>query len=144
MLADPTVFGGIVSFTTYTPSTSASNPCLRIGTSMLYAIAMMNLTVSGITYAPGAGVLSTPSSTSSTTGGARSVALGAGMAKSPVVSQNPVPGTATDIYLSLSGGGSQSTNIITSAQLGSSPLNQRLAQTVPSFQLLHWRDRRIQ
>ena len=43
MLADPTVFGGIVSFTTYTPSTSASNPCLRIGTSMLYAIAMMNL-----------------------------------------------------------------------------------------------------
>jgi type IV pilus assembly protein PilY1 len=143
MLTDPTVFGGIVLFTTYTPS-SATNPCLPAGTSQLYAIAMMNLTISGIPYAPGAGVLSTPSSSASTAGGARSVALGAGMAESPIVSQNPVPGTPTNIYLSLSGGGGQSTNIITSAQLGSSPLNQLLTQTAASSQLLHWRDGRIQ
>jgi len=144
MVTDLTVFGGIVAFTTYIPSTSGSNPCLQVGTAQLYAIAMTNLAIGGITYAPGAGVLSTPSSSSSTAGGARSVSLGAGMAETPIVSQNPVPGTATDMYLTLSGGGGTNTNIITTAQLGSSPLNQRLTQTSPSTQILHWRDGRIQ
>ncbi|MGD0624352.1 MAG: PilC/PilY family type IV pilus protein [Thermodesulfobacteriota bacterium] len=145
-LGDPTVFGGIVLFTTYTPDTSDTNLCSRVGSSKLYAIAMMRLTISGITYAAGAGVL-TSGSAGTTTGGAKSASLatlGGGMAKSPIVSQNPLPGMPTDIYLTLSGGGSQSTGIITTAQLGSSPLNDLLNTTGTSTQLLHWKDGRIQ
>ena len=146
-LSDPAVFGGIVLFTTYTPDTSASSVCSRVGSSKLYAIAMIRVAITtnsvSYRYDPGAGVFSTPASASSTTGGARSITLGLGMAKSPVVSQNPQPGKPTDIYLTLSGGGSTSTSIISSAQLGSSPLTDRLKTTPPSTQVLHWRDGRL-
>lgn len=142
-LFDPTVFGGIVLFTTYMPYLT-SNPCNNMsGTSNLYAISMMQITISGITYAAGAGVL-TPGTAGSKTGGAKSVSLGSGIAKSPVVSQSAQAGKPTDVYLSLSGGGTTSTSILTSAQLGSSPLNSRLTQTAPSTQVLHWRDGRLQ
>jgi type IV pilus assembly protein PilY1 len=144
VLADPTVFGGIVMFTTYTPTTSSSDPCARIGTAKLYAIAMMPVTIGNYRYDPGAGVLSTPGSPSSTAGGNRSVTLGTGMAKEPVVSQKPAPGGATDLYISVSGGIGESTSIVSSAQLGSTPLTDRLQTTSPSNQVLHWRDGRMQ
>jgi type IV pilus assembly protein PilY1 len=144
MLFDSTVFGGIALFTTYTP-TSSSDPCHnQSGTSQLYAIAMTSVTIGGITYDPGAGVLSAPTNPSSKAGGNKSVALGGGIAKSPVVSQSPLAGNPTDVYLSLSGGGTTTTTITTTAELGASPLNTRLAQTAPSSQVLHWRDGRIQ
>jgi len=37
MLAEPTVFGGVVYFTTYTPP-SASDPCAQGGTASLYGV----------------------------------------------------------------------------------------------------------
>jgi type IV pilus assembly protein PilY1 len=147
-LSDPTVFGGIVMFTTYTPNTADTNVCNRVGSSKLYAMAMMRVAITSnrvsYRYDAGAGVLSTPGSPSSTTGGSRSITLGTGMAQSPVVSQNPVPGNPTDIYLTLSGGASTSTSIISGAQLGSSPLTDRLKTTAPSSQVIHWRDGRLQ
>lgn len=47
ILADPTVFGGVVYFTTYTPA-SGNNPCEQGGTASLY----------GVNYNTGAGALS--------------------------------------------------------------------------------------
>ena len=147
-LSDPTVFGGILLFTTYTPDSSDTNPCSRTGSSRLYAVAMMRVAITtngaNFTYDPGAGVFSTPASASSTAGGARSVTLGAGIGKGPVLSQNPQPGMATDLYITLSGGGTTNTSVITNAQLGSSPLIDRLSTTYPSTQLLDWRDGRLQ
>jgi type IV pilus assembly protein PilY1 len=143
-LADPTVFGGIVMFTTYTPDTSDSNPCNKVGTAKLYGIAMMQVAISGYKYDSGAGVLSTPSSASSTAGGARSVTLGSGMAKEPVLSQKPAPGGSTDLYVSVSGGIGVGPSIVSDAQLGSTPLTDRLRTTAPSTQILHWKDGRVQ
>jgi len=144
VISDPTVFGGIVLFTTYTLAASSSDPCAKAGTGKLYAIAMMRLAIGGYMYDPGAGVLSFPSSPGDTTGGARSVTLGSGIAKSPMISQKPAPGGPSDLYVSLSGGGGQNTRIISSGQLGSTPLTQRFTQTSPSSHLLHWKDGRIQ
>jgi Tfp pilus tip-associated adhesin PilY1 len=147
-LSDPTVFGGIVLFTTYTPTPSSTDPCARVGTAKLYALAMMQIAISTgggyYRFDPGAGVLSTPASPSSTTGGARSVTLGTGLAKEPVVSQKPAPGGATDLYISVSGGIGGSTSIVSSVALGSTPLTDRLQTTAPSSQVLHWKDGRLQ
>jgi hypothetical protein len=131
-------------FTTYTPTTSSSDPCARIGTAKLYAIAMMPVAIGSYKYDPGAGVLSTPSSPTSKAGGNRSVTLGTGMAKEPVVSQKPTSGGATDLYISVSGGIGVSTSIVSSVQLGSTPLTDRLKTTAPSSQVVHWKDGRIQ
>jgi hypothetical protein len=146
ILFDSSVFGGIALFTTYTPPPTTSDPCNnQAGTARLYAIAMTSVAIAGITYNPGAGVLSAPSTPSSTAGGNRSLVLGSGIAKAPIFSQKPVPTTQpTDLYVSLSGGGGASTQIISSSQLAASPLTTRLTQTAPSSQVLHWRDGRIQ
>jgi hypothetical protein len=146
MLYDPAVFGGIALFTTYIP-TAGANPCDTSGTSKLYAIALMRIAIGGNIYDPGAGVLSAPSTPGSTSGGARSVTLGGGMAKTPVFSQKPLPGGgATDLYISLSGGSGQDTTILSSnsSPLSSTPLAGRLAETTPSSQLMQWKDGRVQ
>jgi type IV pilus assembly protein PilY1 len=143
VIFDPAVFAGIVFFTTYTPP-SGSDPCEQSGTARLYAIAMTRLVINGVTYDPGAGVLTEPANKSSTAGGQRSIVLGSGMAKSPVFSQKPAPGGPTDFYISLSGGESGNTQIISTSQLGDSPLKNRLADTAPSSQMIHWKDGRIQ
>ncbi len=83
ILADPVVFGGVVYFTTYTPS--GSDPCSQSGTASLY----------GIRYTSGAGVF---------TGGARSMSVGQGIASSPVVSTGQGASTS-DIYVTTSSGG---------------------------------------
>jgi len=142
ILSDAAVFGGFVAFTTYTPY-SGSDPCSSAGTARLYAMTMMPMTINGITYNPGAGVLSEPAVPSSTAGGERSRVLGYGIAKTPVFSQKPGGAAPTDVYLSLSGGGGADTRIISSSQLEDSPFKQELAKTAPISQVLHWLDRRI-
>lgn len=140
-LSDPNVFGGIALFTTYTPG-SAINSCLPSGTSKLYAMAMMSLTIDGIVYNAGAGVLSTGGVDGK--GGARSVSLGTGLAQSPVVSQNPSPGQPTDVLISLSGDGVQDMSMTSVAKLGPSPADDHFKRTGISTEILHWRDGRLQ
>jgi Tfp pilus tip-associated adhesin PilY1 len=115
MLADPTVFGGVVYFTTYEPP-SGSNPCEQGGVSSLFAI----------NYATGSGAL---------TGGARSMAVGTGIASAPVVSLPPDSGPP-DLYVTTSGGG------------GASASTQRVditpAGALNRTNMLYWRDQRIQ
>jgi hypothetical protein len=135
VLSDPTVFGGVLLFTTYTPDSSDPNPCSRVGSAKLYAIAMMSVALGKFRFDAGAGFMSY--------GGARSVTLGAGIAKSPVLSQNPLPSMPTDLYITLSGGGTANTSIITNAQLGPSPVIDLLASTYPSLRMLYWRDGRL-
>jgi type IV pilus assembly protein PilY1 len=79
-LSDPTVFGGMVLFTTYTPAPSVGITCDSAGTGRLYAMAMMPMVINGVTFSPGAGLWA---------GGARSISLGTGIPTAPVVSQKP-------------------------------------------------------
>jgi Tfp pilus tip-associated adhesin PilY1 len=132
MLFDPTVFGGIVLFTSYTPPLAGHAVCDTAGTSALYAMAMMKLTIGGTTYGPGGGVLAS---------GAKSQNLGQGMAQTPVFSQRPT-GSGTDLYLNLSGDPGHT--VLTNSTFAGTPLAVRLAQTAPSSQVIHWRDGRIQ
>jgi type IV pilus assembly protein PilY1 len=81
MLSDPTVFGGILLFTTYIPY-AGSNPCVQTGTSLLYALAMQKMIIGGKTYNTGAGLLT--GSDGSIRG---SVSLGLGIASTPIISQ---------------------------------------------------------
>jgi hypothetical protein len=142
VLADPAVLGGVVFFTTYTPTTS-TDPCIQSGIAKLYAIAMMPITIDGITYNTGAGVLSTPGE-GSKTGGARSVELGIGIPQAPIFSQRP--GGAVDLYVSVSGGGGQDTKVVhinEDSKTKDTPLGKMLESIVPSLKILHWKDTRI-
>jgi len=69
VLADPTVFGGVVYFTTYIPPDS-SNLCLMGGTAYLY----------GIDYTTGSGIFDQ---------GKRNMYLGVGIASSAIISVGP-------------------------------------------------------
>ena len=117
MLSDPTVFGGVVYFTSYTPPTGSGDLCLQGGTSSLYAI----------NYTSGNGAFG---------GSARSMSLGAGIASSPMISMKPGGSTIGDIYVTLSGGGGigASTQRVNFNPPG---LSNRV-------NILNWRDRRIQ
>jgi type IV pilus assembly protein PilY1 len=77
VMADPTVFGGYVYFTTYTPS-EGTDACNQSGTAKLY----------GINYRTAAGGV--PGATSGTL--ARSIVIGSGIPSAPVISFKP--GTA--------------------------------------------------
>jgi Tfp pilus tip-associated adhesin PilY1 len=143
-LSDPTVFGGMVLFATYTPPSAGSDACSKTGTGNLYALAILRLAIGGYTFDAGAGLMSLPSGSGDTTGGARSITVGSGIAKSPIISQKPAPGGPTDLYVPLSGGGGQDAKLISSAQLGSTPLTDRLQITAPTALLHHWKDKRIQ
>ena len=114
MLADPTVFGGVVYFTSYTPPTGSGDLCLQGGTGALYALG----------YTSGDGRF----------GGARSTSLGAGIASSPIISLRP-GGLNADMYVTLSGGGGTS-----ASTLHPFP-NLPMGSTVNIF---NWKDRRIQ
>jgi hypothetical protein len=110
-------------------------------------MAMMPLTINGITYNPGAGVLSEPGDKTSKDGGAKSIDLGTGIPGAPVISQKPFSKTGgsgpTDIYVPISGAAGKSTEVITSSQLGDNPLTERLSQTSPRSHITHWRDIRL-
>ena len=140
VLADPSAFGGMVTWTTYVPYTG-TNPCNQAGTSNLYSVAMMPVAIGGVTYQVGAGLFAT---TTGNVVGTRSMALGSGVAQVPIYSQKPGGTGSTDAYVSMSGGGQANTSITSSAAMGSTPYTQRLQATSPSAQLLHWWDQRVQ
>jgi len=74
VLADVTIFGGVLYATTFTPS-SSTNPCVQGGTATLYGI--------GSTSA--AGALVVPGATTAS----RSTSIGTGIASAPVISLKP-------------------------------------------------------
>ncbi len=82
VLYDPTVYGGVIYFTTYLPDQSG-DPCSQAGTSNLW----------GINYLTGAGMI--PTGTSG--GTARSKYIGTGMASGVIISQSAT-GVASLIY----------------------------------------------
>ena len=94
ILSPPTVFGGVVYFTTYTPSQSA-NPCEAGGSSTLYAV----------DYTSAAGQLS---------GESRTLSLGDGMASAPIVSVSRDSSTGQlsgSVFVNTSTGGLQNANV---------------------------------
>jgi Tfp pilus tip-associated adhesin PilY1 len=160
VLYDSTVFAGMALFTTYTPTTGA-DPCETGGFGKFYALAMMPITIDGVTYNAGAGLMSKPANQASKDGGEKSMNVGKGMPTSPLVSQRPhkpneTPGM-TDIFLTSSGGGGTDTVVNALGELtpppdeekkkcppGTPPALCRLLQTPPQAQIIHWRDRRLQ
>ncbi|MFA5323478.1 MAG: PilC/PilY family type IV pilus protein, partial [Smithella sp.] len=89
MLAEPTVFGGVVYFTTYTPP-SGNNPCAQGGTASLY----------GVNYITGAGAIDNGGDED-----VRSITIGTGIPSAPVVSMRPGNDPTPDLYVTTSGGG---------------------------------------
>jgi type IV pilus assembly protein PilY1 len=135
MLADPTIYGGAILFTTYTPGNGGEgNHCNDAGTGSLYALAMQTIAINGIIYEPGKGLFSES--------GTRSMALGTGIPSSPVLSGKPDRG-ATDLYVSTGGGGGQDTQIHTSSEFPTSPLTTLLQNVQPAASIISWRDRRV-
>jgi type IV pilus assembly protein PilY1 len=125
VLADPTVFGGVLYATTFTPS-SSTNPCDQGGTAKLY----------GLNYTTGTGALVVPGSTATPP---RSIVVGTGIPSAPVISLKPGttdPAAPPDLYVTTSGSG------LIGAQ------TQRVNINPPGLanrtNMLFWRDRRIQ
>lgn len=116
ILADPTVFGGVVYFTAYTPANS-SDPCDQSGSAYLYAI----------NYTTGGGALS---------GGARTKYLGTGIPSAPVMSLKPGGSVTPDLYVTTSGGGGSSAS---TQRVDITP-----AGVSNRTNMLYWRDQRIQ
>jgi Tfp pilus tip-associated adhesin PilY1 len=118
MLAEPTVFGGLVYFTTFTPSVG-TDPCSLGGTASLY----------GIKYTTGAGALPV-------TDTPRSMTIGSGIPSAPVISLKPGGGTTPDLYVTTSGGG------------GVGAQTQRVNINPPGLanrtNMLYWKDKRVE
>ncbi len=137
VLSDPTVFGGVAFFTTYTPA-FGGNVCDTTGTGKLYGIAMMPLAANGQIFNPGDGVLTNDKE--------RSIVLGKGIPGPPILSQKPGNGP-TDLYISVSGGGGQDSTIVSIQQPGmvesDAPIKTILAAG-KSTTVIHWRDMRVQ
>ena len=94
ILTPPTVFGGVVYFTTYTPSQSA-DACEAGGSSTIYAVG----------YTSAAGQLS---------GNSRTLSLGDGIASTPIVSISQDPSTGQlsgSVFVNTSTGGLQNANV---------------------------------
>jgi len=117
ILADPTVFNGVVYFTAYTPG-NANDPCAKGGQADLYAM----------DYKTGQGEF---------VGNVRSENIGEGIPSAPVVSLNPYGGT--DIYVSTSEI-SGTNNDTAHTQKQDAPTGQNFNKT----NLLFWRDMRVQ
>ena len=120
MLAEPTIFGGLVYFTTFTPSQGAGNdPCSTTGAASLY----------GIKYTTGGGALPLTDSP-------RSMIIGAGIPSAPVISLKPGGGTTPDLYVTTSGGGS------TGAQTQRANINPPGVSNRTN--MLFWKDKRVE
>jgi type IV pilus assembly protein PilY1 len=121
ILADPTVFGGVVYFTTFKPSNS-SDPCEQGGEAYLYAVK----------YTTGSGVLSDGTATGTT----KNISIGSGIPSSPVISLKPGSGGSPDLYVTVSGGGGVGANTF------------RVDMNPPGVSnrsnMLYWLDRRLQ
>jgi Tfp pilus tip-associated adhesin PilY1 len=118
MLSDPTVFGGVVYFTTYTPP-KGTDPCEQGGEASLY----------GLNFKTGAGALPITDSP-------RSMSIGSGIPSAPVVSLKPSGGTTPDLYITASGGG------------GIGAQTQRANINPPGManrtNMLYWKDKRVE
>ncbi|MEW6115855.1 MAG: PilC/PilY family type IV pilus protein [Nitrospirota bacterium] len=118
ILGDPLVFGGVVYFTTYTPTQSNNNPCSQSGSGSLY----------GVKYTTGSGALD---------GNSRNMQLGAGIPSAPLISLKPGDGTpAADLYVTVSGGAG------TNASTQRVPFNPPFV--INKTNMLYWKDRRVQ
>lgn len=113
ILNPPTVFGGVVYFTTYTPSQSA-DACEAGGSSTLYAVG----------YTTAAGQLS---------GDSRTLSLGDGIASTPIVSISRDPSTGQlsgSVFVNTSTGGLQNANV-----------NPNIPSSLVDY--IYWKDMRI-
>jgi Tfp pilus tip-associated adhesin PilY1 len=120
VLADSTVFGGVLYVTTFTPS-SSTNPCYQGGTAKLY----------GLNYTTGAGALVIPGRTDTPA----SINVGTGIPSAPIISLRPDSGVP-DLYVTTSGSG------ITGAQTQRAPTNP--PSLANRTNLLFWKDRRLE
>ncbi|MBA4396714.1 MAG: hypothetical protein C0394_04940 [Syntrophus sp. (in: bacteria)] len=116
ILSEPTVFGGVVYFTTFKPPTG-NDPCEQGGDASLYAV----------NFTTGGGILS---------GGARSMSIGSGIPSAPVLSLKPGGGTTPDLYVTVSGGGGTGAS--------TSRVNINPPGVSNRTNMLYWRDQRIQ
>jgi Tfp pilus tip-associated adhesin PilY1 len=115
MISDPTVFGGVVYFSTYVPDQGTGSACGLAGDAFLY----------GIRYMSGSGAFDS---------GSRAKYIGHGIGSSPIISMGPGGGTA-DIYATASGGAG--TGALTQKVAG--------APTTSSMtNILYWKDKRLQ
>ncbi len=115
ILADPTVFGGVVYFTSYNPP-SGSDPCEQGGVASLHALKATT----------GAGALPD---------GTRTMTIGSGIPSAPVISLPPDSGSP-DLYVTTSGGGG--------AAASTQRVNFTPAGALNRTNMLYWRDTRIQ
>lgn len=116
ILAEPTVFGGAVYFTTFTPQ-SGNDPCEQGGTAKLF----------GVNFRTGAGAMP---------GGARSVTVGTGIPSAPVLSLKPGGSPTPDLYVTTSGGGGTGG--------ATQRVNFNPPGAINRTNMLYWRDQRIQ
>lgn len=127
ILADPTAFGGVVYFSSYTPP-SGNNPCEQGGAASLNAIK----------YSTGAGALTTTTTSPAgvvTTTATRSMSIGSGIPTAPIVSLPPGSGTA-DLYVTTSGGGGTAAS--------TQKINITPAGAANRTNMLYWKDMRLQ
>lgn len=116
MISDPTVFGGVVFFSTHVPHQGGGSACGESGDAFLY----------GIKYTSGGGALENNS---------RTKYVGHGIGSAPVMSMRPGGSGITDIYTTASGGAG--TSALTQ-KLGNAP------STASMTNILYWKDRRLQ
>lgn len=127
VLADPTVFGGVVYFTSYNPP-SGNDPCEQGGVASLH----------GLNATTGAGALTTTTTSTAgvvTTTATRSITIGSGIPTAPIISMPPGSGAA-GLYVTTSGGGGTeaSTNKVDFTPAGAANRTN----------MLYWRDMRLQ
>ncbi len=116
MISDPTVFGGVVYFSTYVPDQGTASACGLAGDAFLY----------GIKYISGAGALDSS--------GSRTKYIGHGIGSAPIISMRPGSSTA-DIYATASGGAGTAS---LTQKLGETPSTSSMTN------ILYWKDKRLQ
>jgi hypothetical protein len=133
ILSEPTVFGGIIYFSSYTPP-AGGDPCDQAGTAKLY----------GLNYVTGAGILPPLDASGNPVAGTptRSRDIGLGIPSAAVLSLKPIgtysPGNSSpaDLYMTISGGS------------GTGATTQKINFDPPTLanrtNLLHWKDRRLE
>jgi type IV pilus assembly protein PilY1 len=124
VLASPLVYNGVLLFTSFLPA-AGSSACSKTGTSYLYGIKITSDSATSCTVGQGG-----------LTGSATSVAIGSGMASTPIVSIGP--SGSVNLHISTSGAGGQDG---TTQSLGSQvpSLNTSMNKT----NLIYWRDNKL-
>ena len=117
VLAEPTVFGGVVYFTTFTPDQSG-DPCSYGGDAKLYAV----------NYTTGGGEFE---------GGGRSMDIGTGIPTAPVISLKPGTELSPDLYVTVSSGGGGGGAHTIKVDFTPPTLSNRT-------NMLFWKDQRLQ